>query len=207
MSGFANNDVLKSPKVKDNFSSHELVEFLKCKNSVEYFIKTYVRVQHPIHGSIPFDLYDYQAEAIHNFTKYRYNCLLWARQSGKTASAAAYILWFAMFNKDKTILIVANKLSSAIEIMDRIKFAYKEMPDYIRDAIVEFNKTSVVFKNGSRIVCRATTADAGRGLAISLLYCLSGDTSVTIRNKKTGEIMDISLEDLYLKLERDEQSE
>jgi hypothetical protein len=170
MSGFANNDVLKSPKVKDNFSSHELVEFLKCKNSVEYFIKTYVRVQHPTKGAIPFDLYDFQREALRNFTTYRNNCLLWARQSGKTSTSAAYILWFAMFNKDKTILIVANKLSSAIEIMDRIKFAYKEMPDYIRDAIVEFAKTTIVFKNGSKIVCRATTADSGRGLSISLLY-------------------------------------
>jgi hypothetical protein len=97
-----------------------------------------------------------------------------------TSLAAAYILWFSMFQKDKTVLIVANNLKTAIEIMDRIKFAYKEIPDYIRDAVLEYNKTSLVFKNGSKIVCRATTPDAGRGLSVSL--CLSDESAFLRQN-------------------------
>lgn len=101
-----------------------------------------------------------------------------------TTVAAGYLLHFAMFNSLKTVLIVGNKLSTAIEIMDRIKFAYKELPNHIRDAVVEFNKTSIVFKNGSKIVCRATSADAGRGLSISLLYC---DEAAFVRSSIQSE--------------------
>ena len=89
-------------------------------------------------------------------------CLLCHRQGGKSTISAAYILWFTTFQSDKTVLIVANKLKQAIEIMDRIRYAYQELPDGIRDSAVEFNKSSIVFSNLSRIVCRATTADAGR---------------------------------------------
>jgi hypothetical protein len=88
-----------------------------------------------------------------------------------TTLTCAYLLWYAMFHKDKTVLVVAHNLKGAIEILERIKYSYKELPNFIRDAVVEFNKTSMVFKNGSRIVCRATSADASRGLTVNLLYC------------------------------------
>lgn len=89
-----------------------------------------------------------------------------------TTCSAAYILWRAMFVKDSTILIAANKLDSALEIMDRIKFAYENLDAYnwLRCGIKEYNKRKITFDNGSKIVARATTSDAGRGLSISLLY-------------------------------------
>jgi len=90
--------------------------------------------------------------------------------SHNTTCAAAYLLWRAMFVKDTTILVVANKLSQALEIMDRIKYAYKNVPDYIRCGVTEYNKGTIVFDNNSKITCRATSADAGRGLSITLLY-------------------------------------
>lgn len=114
-----------------------------------------------------------------------------------TSLVQAYLLWYATFHKHKTILVVANNLKAAIEILERIKFSYKELPNHIRDSVVEFNKTSMVFGNGSRIICRATSADSARGLTVDLLYCLDGDTKVKIRNKNTGEIKDVSLEELY----------
>jgi hypothetical protein len=117
--------------------------------------------------------------------------------SHNTTCAAGYLLWRAMFTPDTTILITANKLVQALEIMDRIRFAYQNLPDYIRAGVVEYNKGTISFDNGSKIVSRATSADAGRGLSITLLYCLSGDTNVTVRDKDTGEIMTVSLEELY----------
>lgn len=90
--------------------------------------------------------------------------------SHNTTVAGSYLLWKAMFNNDQTILVAANKQSQAQEIMQRIRYAYEECPEYIRAGVVEYNKLSISFENGSRIISRATTPDAGRGLSISLLY-------------------------------------
>lgn len=87
-----------------------------------------------------------------------------------TTCAAGYLLWRAMFVPDTTILLTANKLVQALEIMERIRYAYENLPDYIRAGITEYNKGNIGFDNGSRIISRATSSDAGRGLAISLLY-------------------------------------
>lgn len=87
-----------------------------------------------------------------------------------TTTAAGYLLWYAFFNPDVTILIAANKFKAANEIMMRVKYAYEEMPNYIRPGVVEYNVTSIRFDNGSRILATTTTPDSGRGLAISLLY-------------------------------------
>jgi len=90
--------------------------------------------------------------------------------SHNTTCAAAYIIWRAMFVPDQTILIVANKQVQALEIMDRIRYAYETLPDWLRAGVREYNKGTLTFDNGSQIVSRATAGDAGRGLSISLLY-------------------------------------
>ena len=87
-----------------------------------------------------------------------------------TTVAAGYLLWKAMFNPDTTILVTANKLNQALEIMDRIKFAYENLPNHVRAGILEYNKGTMTFDNGSKITARATSSDAGRGLSITLLY-------------------------------------
>lgn len=121
--------------------------------------------------------------------------------SHNTTCAAAYLLWKAMFTPDTTILITANKLVQALEIMDRIRYAYENLPNHIRAGITEYNKGTITFDNGSKILSRATSSDAGRGLSISLLYCLAGETEVTVRDKNSGEIRNISLKDLYDEIE------
>lgn len=167
-----NNNYLpfKKPGTKSKYTEKEIKELARCSVDPLYFMKNFVRVQHPLKGALPFVPYAYQTEIVNNLQNYKDNIILLGRQMGKTEAVAAYILWFATFTPDKTVLIVANKLKQAIEIMSRIRYAYQELPDYIRDSATEFNKSSIVFSNGSRIVCRATTPDAGRGLSISLLY-------------------------------------
>jgi hypothetical protein len=191
------DDVVKQPRSKNAYNEQKLVELFRCVKDPLYFMKTFMKIQHPIKGSIPFEPYDFQEEMIAAFHDHRFSIFLASRQMGKTTCAAGYLLWRAMFVPDSTILICANKYVQALEIMDRIRYAYEQLPDYIRAGVTEYNKGTVAFDNGSRIVSRATSPDAGRGLAISLLYCLSGETTVTVRDKVTGEIKDVSLAELY----------
>jgi hypothetical protein len=117
---------------------------------------------------------------------------------GKTTTAAGYLLWYAMFIPDSTILIAAHKFSGAQEIMQRVRYAYELCPDHIRAGVTSYNKGSIEFDNGSRIVSQTTTETTGRGMSITLLYCLDGNTTtVKIRNKNTLIEEELTLAELY----------
>ena len=165
-------EIIKKGYTKDRFNLHQIEELKKCMADPLYFCKNYVKIQHPTKGRVPFELYPYQEELIETFHKYRYSIALTARQMGKTTCAAGFLLWKAMFEPDTTILIAANKYTAALEIMDRIRFAYENLEQYnwLRSGVVEYNKGTISFDNGSRIISRATSIDAGRGLSITLLY-------------------------------------
>jgi hypothetical protein len=105
-----------------------------------------------------------------------------------------------MFNEDATVLIAAHKYDGAQEIMHRVRYAYESVPDHIRAGVKEYNKRSMVFDNGSRIVASTTSETTGRGMSLSLIYCLGGENTVTVRDKITGEIKDIALSELYNEL-------
>lgn len=120
--------------------------------------------------------------------------------SHNTTCAGAYLLWHAMFHPDQTILVAAHKYVGAQEIMQRIRYGYELCPDHIRCGVVNYNKGSIEFDNGSRIVSSTTTSNTGRGMSISLLYCLDGETTVQIRDKSTLVEETISLQDLYTRL-------
>jgi hypothetical protein len=112
----------------------------------------------------------YQKRLIETYHKYRFSISLMPRQSGKSTSAAGYLLWYAMFVPDSTILIAAHKYTGAQEIMQRIRYAYENCPDHIKAGVTTYNKGSLDFENGSRIVSATTTENTGRGMSISLLY-------------------------------------
>lgn len=121
--------------------------------------------------------------------------------SHNSTTAAGYLFWYAMFKPNQTILIAAHKASGAMEIMHRIRYAYEMCPDFIRPGVTSYNKGSIEFDNGSRIIAQATTENTGRGLSISLLYCLDGDTTtVRVRDKMSLEEEDITLAELYAKM-------
>lgn len=168
----------KNPRVvrahqEFEFTPEQLKELKRCARDPEYFIVKYVKIQHPILGSIPFEMYGYQRDMIQNFQQHKYNILLSARQTGKTTTVGAYILWFTIFNSDKLVLIVSNKNSNAMEIVERIRYAYEELPNWLKPGVTEdgWNKHNIGFDNNSRILSEATTIQSGRGLAISLLFC------------------------------------
>jgi hypothetical protein len=129
-------------------------------------------IQHPTKGAIPFDLYPYQEEMLWMFKENRYSITLSARQTGKSITSAAYLLWFSIFRPDKTILIASNKNSNAMEMISRIRYAYEELPYWLKPGVNDdgWNKHNIAFDNGSRIISEATSENSGRGLSISLVF-------------------------------------
>lgn len=169
----ARSSFLKKPGVEHNYSPDEVHELLKCSRDPIYFIENYCKIIHPVHGLVNFELYDYQKEMINLFNDFQFSILCASRQSGKSQTSCAFLLWYAIFNELKTVLIVSNKSFGAKEMVDRIIFMYEHLPDFIRPGIDpnNWNKLSIKFDNGSKIVSEATTVNSGRGLSISLCFC------------------------------------
>lgn len=145
-------------------------EIYHCYTHPLYTIKNYVKIIHPDRGIIPLILYDYQVEYIQDCFKEKRLIIKWPRQSGKTTSSAALILFFVLFNKNKEIAILANKQSTTKEILDRIKVMYRHLPMWLKPGIREWNKHSIEFENGCKITAASTSAASISGKTISLLY-------------------------------------
>ena len=166
--------LVKNPYTKTKFKNHkELQDFIKCcdpDTGYLYFMDNFFMIQHPTKGSMVYHPYGYQQRLINTYHNYRFSISLMPRQSGKSTSAAGYLLWYAMFVPDSTILIAAHKYTGAQEIMQRVRYAYENCPDYIKAGVTTYNKGSLDFENGSRIVSATTTENTGRGMSITLLY-------------------------------------
>jgi hypothetical protein len=165
--------LVKAPHRVETYTEQELTEFAMCADPVTgplYFMDNFFFIQHPTRGKMLYHPFDYQKRLIHTYHNYRYSISLMPRQTGKSTSAAGYLLWYAMFVPDSTILIAAHKYTGAQEIMQRIRYAYELCPNHIRAGATSYNKGSVEFENGSRIVSQTTTETTGRGMSISLLY-------------------------------------
>jgi hypothetical protein len=193
--------LVKKPYQKLVFkNAWEESEFYRCAFDPVYFINNYVHVAHPTKGKVRFTLFDYQVDMIRAYQNNRNVIAMCSRQLGKTATAAAFILWFTTFQEDKNVLIAANVFRAATEIMDRFKFAYEYLPDFIRAGVVKYNVTTILFDNGCKVESATTTPTTGRGKSISLLYCLAGETTVDVRNKHTGLVERITMSDLQKRL-------
>lgn len=167
------SDLIKKPHKKATYTQKQLDDFRKCVDPVTgpfYFISNFFYVQHPKKGKVLYRPFSYQIRLIDAYHNNKRVVAMMPRQCGKTVTAAGYLLWAAMFNSDQTILIAAHKFSGASEIMSRIRYGYESVPDYIRAGITEYNKQSIIFDNGSRIMAQTTTETTGRGLSISILY-------------------------------------
>ena len=166
--------LVKNPYTKTVFKTDkELQDFIKCCDPVMgylYFMDNFFYIQHPTRGSMLYHPWPYQERLIDTYHRYRFSISLMPRQSGKSTSAAGYLLWYAMFVPDSTILIAAHKYTGAQEIMQRIRYAYENCPNHIKAGVITYNKGSLDFENGSRIVSATTTENTGRGMSISLLY-------------------------------------
>lgn len=167
------NPFIKKANTEHEYNPKELQELRRCSDDVVYFVKTYCKIQHPVRGEIPFELYPYQENMLRTFAGERLTVVLSARQTGKSQVSAAFLLWYATFRFDKTILIASNKNDNAMEMIYRIRFMYERLPHWLKAGVNDdgWNKHSIGFDNGSRIHSTATSENSGRGMAISLLFC------------------------------------
>lgn len=161
--------------------THEKIqEIVKCGEDPVYFINTYLKVQHPLRGTIPFNTYAFQDDVIRSLEDHRFNIVLKSRQLGLSTIAAAYAVWYSIFYKDKSILVIATKLPTAQNFIKKVKVFLNNLPDWlILPKMVESSKSKVGFDNGSSITAIPTGEDAGRSEALSLLIV---DEAAFIRN-------------------------
>ena len=163
-------DLIKKPHVRSSEKQDLMKSFIRCESDPLYFMNTYMKVQYPVIGVLPFTAYPFQEKMIDTFHNYRQSIFMIPRQSGKSTCAAGYLLWYAMFNSDVTVLIAANNFKASSEIMSRIKFAYDEMPNFIKSHMIVNNVQSVKFENKSRILAYATTPETARGMSPSIMF-------------------------------------
>ena len=152
-------------------SKQEIVkEIVKSGKDPAYFINNYCRISHPMHGLIPFKTYPYQTELLNDFNDYRFTVILKARQLGISTITAAYCVWFMLFHKEKNILVIATKFSTAGNLVKKVKNIMRNLPPWMQVAKVSVdNRTSFELSNGSTIKAASTSGDAGRSEALSLL--------------------------------------
>ena len=157
-------------------------EILKCGKDPVYFLNTYARISDTQKGPIPFRTYDFQNEVLKDMKDFRFNVVLKARQLGLSTIVAGYIAWLMLFHRDKNVLILATKLLSASNLVKKVKYIIKSLPEWLMIADVKIdNRNSFELTNGSQIKASATSGDAGRSEALSLLVL---DEAAFIENMK-----------------------
>jgi hypothetical protein len=148
----------------------QLKEIKKCVKDPLYFIRNYVYINTKDHGMQLFSLYDFQDELIGKFESYRFNIIKFPRQCGKSATTRAYILWYALFNADKVVAVLGNKLNLAQEQLQQLRDSYMMLPMWMQPGVIQWNKRGIQFTNNTRVICAATSPDGIRGLSINLLF-------------------------------------
>jgi len=163
------NPYIKRANAQDSFEPWQFMELEKCQDDPIYFMKNYVKIQHPTKGTVSFDLFEYQERIVDTIHNNKDSLVLCSRQLGKTTTAAMYILWMAAFQEDKFCVIASKNMDHATDIMSKIKFAYEELPFWLKPGCKFYNRTSIEFDNDSVIKSQATTDKTGRGSSPSVL--------------------------------------
>lgn len=170
MDTYLANPNLKRAHVPIEFTAEQVEEVIKCSQDVVYFIENYVKIINLDEGLVPFNMYPFQQDMANMITDNRFSVIKTCRQAGKTTTSAAVILWHVLFNESYTIAILANKLSTAREILSRVQRAYENLPMWLQQGVIVWNKTSIELENGSQIIASSTASSAIRGYSINFLY-------------------------------------
>ena len=168
--GYLGNINVKRAGVSDEWSEEKILEYKKCTDDPAYFIQKYVKIISLDEGLVPFRLYEYQDKLINHFHDNRFNIVLACRQSGKSITTCAYLLWYLLFQPEQTVAILANKGATAREMLSRITTMLEHIPFYLQPGTKVLNRGSIEFENNSRIIASATGANTIRGMSVNLLY-------------------------------------
>jgi len=167
---YLGNPNLKKANTSIEFTEDNIIEFLKCKEDPVYFAEHYVKIVNVDKGLIPFDMYEFQKKLITNFHKNRFNICKMPRQTGKSTTVVSYLLHYAIFNDNVNIGILANKASTARELLERLQIAYENLPKWMQQGILSWNKGSLMLENGSKIIAASTSASAVRGMSFNIVF-------------------------------------
>lgn len=179
-------DNLRDSRDKVSMKPWMFQEIKKCAQDPIYFIEHYVYINTLDHGFQLMKLYPYQKAAILRFMKYRFNINKWSRQVGKSTVVRAFILWYAVFHRRKTVMMLGNKLSLAKEQLQQFRETYLALPFWMQPGVTLWNKLSVEFTTKTRVLIAATTPDGVRGYSLNLLYL---DEFAFLRPKMAGEFL------------------
>jgi len=161
---------LKKADIQMEFDQEMIEEYKKCRDDIVYFCKNYIKIVHVDRGLIPFGMWDFQADLVNHLNDNRFSSVLCSRQVGKSITTVAYILHFILFNDYKRVGIIANKGASARKVLAKLKLAFENLPHWLQQGVVEWNKGSIELDNGCIVEASSTSGDAARGDSLSLLF-------------------------------------
>ena len=167
---YLGNPLLKKSNVKINFTEHEVSEYVKCEEDPIYFIRNYMKIVAVDEGLVDFNLWDFQEEMINKFVDNRFVICKMPRQTGKSTTIIAYLLHYILFNQDVRVGILANKGSTARELLSRLQLAYEHLPPWLQQGVVEWNKGNIELENGSKILASSTSSSAIRGGTFNIIF-------------------------------------
>ena len=167
---YLGNPNLKRANTQIEFTKEQVIEFLKCKEDPVYFANNYIKIVSLDEGLTQFHPYDFQEKLIRNFHENRFNICKMPRQTGKSTTSVSYLLHYAVFNDSTNIGILANKAATARDLLGRLQIAYENLPKWMQQGIISWNKGSLELENGSKILAASTSASAVRGMSFNILF-------------------------------------
>ena len=167
---YLGNPNLKRVGTDINFTQEQIQEYLKCKEDPVYFAMNYIKIISLDEGIVPFKMWDFQQELIEKFHKHRFNIAKLPRQTGKSTTCVSYLLHYVLFNDNVNVGILANKLSTARDLLGRLQLAYEQLPMWMQQGIITYNKGSMELENGSKILAASTSASAVRGMSFNIIF-------------------------------------
>ena len=167
---YLGNPNLKKANTPIEFTQEQIIEFLKCKEDPVYFANNYIKIVSLDEGLTQFHPYHFQERLIKNFHENRFNICKMPRQTGKSTTVVSYLLHYAVFNDSVNIGILANKAATARELLSRLATAYENLPKWMQQGIIAWNKGNIELENGSKILAASTSASAVRGMSFNILF-------------------------------------
>ena len=167
---YLGNPNLKKSHTKSRFSKKQIEEVLKCLDDPKYFIENYLKIVTIDKGLVPFEMYDFQRGMVDTFHENRFTICKLPRQSGKSTIIVSYLLHYVLFNDNVNVAILANKSSTARDLLGRLQLAYEHLPKWMQQGVLNWNKGSIELENGSRIVAASTSSSAVRGSTFNIIF-------------------------------------
>lgn len=166
---YRDNPLLKRVGINVNFTEEQIEEYIKCRKDPIYFAK-YIKIITLDEGVTEFKMYDFQEDMIRTFHNNRFTIMKCPRQVGKTTTTVAYLLWSILFQDSQSIAVLANRGETARAILGKLQLAYENLPMWLQQGVVEWNKGRVELENGSVIIASSTSSSAARSGSYNIVF-------------------------------------